>query len=73
MSLYANNPCKDCEDRHEGCHGGCEKYLGWKEELNNKKNSIYQARKGEALASSFTIDEVFKIRAKKYKKKRGQF
>ena len=41
--------------------------------MNNKKNSIYQARKGEALASSFTIDEVFKIRAKKYKKKRGQF
>jgi predicted ATP-dependent serine protease len=73
MSLYGNNPCRDCEERHEGCHGKCEKYTSWRDVVNEKKNSIYQARKGEALASSFTIDEVFKIRAKKYKKKRGQF
>lgn len=73
MSLYGNNPCRDCEERYEGCHGGCERYIAWKDGVNERKNSIYQARKGEALASSFTIDEVFKIRAKKYKKKRGQF
>ena len=74
MSLYANNPCRDCEDRHEGCHGGCEKYLGWKEELNAKKNSIYHARKKDVLASSFTIETVYKIISKSNSnKKRGQY
>lgn len=24
------SPCKDCEDRHEGCHSSCEDYLTWK-------------------------------------------
>ena len=23
-------PCKDCADRHAGCHAECEKYLSWK-------------------------------------------
>lgn len=26
-------PCKGCADRHSGCHGSCEKYLAYKEEM----------------------------------------
>lgn len=74
MSVYANNPCRYCEERHEGCHGKCEKYISWKNGVNEKKNSIYKARKGEVLASSFTIETVYKIISKSNSnKKRGQY
>ena len=29
-------PCKDCEDRHSGCHSECEKYKAFKEEQYDK-------------------------------------
>lgn len=31
-------PCKDCKDRHIGCHGKCEKYLEYKKELQKAKH-----------------------------------
>ena len=38
-------PCKDCPDRHLGCHDRCEKYqaykkakLSYKEELSKSKS-----------------------------------
>ena len=27
-----NAPCKNCEDRHTGCHAECEKYKAFAEE-----------------------------------------
>ena len=73
MSLYGNNPCRDCEERHEGCHGKCERYLGWRDEVNKKKDHIYRSRKGEVLATSFTIEEIYKGIDKRKNKRRGQF
>lgn len=47
-------PCKDCTDRHEGCHATCEKYLECakkRKEMNEKmrrekenKDAIYNMR-----------------------------
>ena len=31
-------PCKDCKDRHVGCHGKCKKYLEYKKELQKAKH-----------------------------------
>ena len=31
-------PCKDCKDRHVGCHSKCEKYLEYKKELQKAKH-----------------------------------
>lgn len=31
------NPCKDCADREVGCHGKCDKYAQYREELNQSK------------------------------------
>ena len=31
-------PCKDCKDRHIGCHSKCEKYLEYKKELQKAKH-----------------------------------
>lgn len=25
-----NTPCRGCEERRIGCHGGCERYLDWR-------------------------------------------
>lgn len=30
--MYPKAPCKDCEKRHEGCHGKCEEYQAFSEE-----------------------------------------
>lgn len=30
-------PCKDCGDRHDGCHSECERYLQAKAENENHK------------------------------------
>ena len=31
-------PCKDCKERHVGCHSKCEKYLEYKKELQKAKH-----------------------------------
>lgn len=28
------SPCKDCSDRHSLCHASCERYLGFRKELD---------------------------------------
>lgn len=32
--------CKDCEDRHPGCHGKCEKYAEFKQWREERKKQI---------------------------------
>lgn len=38
---HSNGPCKDCQDRHVGCHGKCEKYQEF-----DRQNEINRQRKG---------------------------
>lgn len=40
-----NPPCKDCPNRHPGCHGSCEKYQIWRKEWEQLKERERQ-RKG---------------------------
>lgn len=47
-------PCKDCPDRHLGCHGTCEKYLSVKEDClaaheNHRKGTFVDRCKGEII------------------------
>lgn len=37
-------PCKDCTDRHAGCHAGCEKYLSWCKIHEQEKAVIRKAK-----------------------------
>lgn len=32
--------CKDCEERHEGCHSTCESYIKWKEQHDKNKEAL---------------------------------
>lgn len=31
-------PCKDCPDRHEACHGHCEKFIEFRRGMDEWKN-----------------------------------
>jgi len=38
-------PCKDCPDRHGGCHSECQRYIGfveankvWLEKIHNRQS-----------------------------------
>ena len=34
------SPCKDCEERHVGCHSECEKYIEFKRKLRREKDIL---------------------------------
>ena len=39
-------PCKGCEDRIQGCHADCQRYLSWKEEKASANEKVREyARK----------------------------
>lgn len=40
-------PCKDCQKRHEKCHGSCDKYKNWDAEQKKLKEEMWKERKLE--------------------------
>lgn len=50
-------PCKDCADRHIGCHGECEKYIKYKQEhaemqtfirrLDEERQAVYDYKEAK--------------------------
>lgn len=71
-SLYGNRgfaahvrrpPCCGCDDRHEACHGSCERYAKWKAE-NDKYRETHL--KGKQDAASVTAFELRKKRKRAY-------
>ena len=51
-------PCKDCEKRHVGCHGRCEKYL----EFKKANNERLKQKSLEIDADQYAIDNTMRIR-----------
>ena len=43
------NQCKDCEDRHMGCHVECEKYAEYRKWIDDRKAEIQEEKTKEAL------------------------
>ena len=40
-------PCRNCEDRHIGCHGTCERYIEWKENRIQKCRERYERKEAD--------------------------
>lgn len=40
-------PCKDCNKRHEKCHGSCDQYKNWDAEQKKLKEEMWKERKLE--------------------------
>ena len=49
------NPCKDCAERHVGCHGTCESYKDWKAENDAKKAEQQKKRIEEYAFNSYRV------------------
>ena len=39
-----SGPCMNCEERHSGCHGECERYSKYKEERTRVNDKVKAAR-----------------------------
>lgn len=37
VEQWAISPCKDCKERHLGCHTGCKKYAEFKAKIEENK------------------------------------
>lgn len=37
-------PCKGCTERHEACHGHCERYLAWVQPLRDNYHDRAMAK-----------------------------
>lgn len=48
--------CKDCEDRHPGCHDHCEKYARSKEKEQKETQVIKENAKVENLWIKYKAD-----------------
>lgn len=55
-----NNGCKDCQDRHVGCHSNCESYKEYLDDLKQRKNIIKEARKDNKEYRSYKRDRIKK-------------
>jgi NifB/MoaA-like Fe-S oxidoreductase len=56
--------CKDCTDRHVGCHAECEKYKAVKEQQNEAYKIMAQQYRRDRMLEDYEVLE--KIKTKKY-------
>ncbi len=60
-----HSPCKNCPDRHLGCHSECEKYIAY-DILNNIRREAEHRKK-------HTEDDLFKTSRHSKKKRRRAY
>lgn len=52
--------CKDCPDRHPGCHGKCEKYIQQRSEYDAEKSAFMKKQEVQNRLTQQTIDTINK-------------
>lgn len=65
-----DGPCKDCPDRHIGCHGECEKHKAYCAKLDVER----QRRKllNDSTPPAMSAAKLANVRRKARRKLRGQ-
>lgn len=53
MIRYPPNPCRDCQDRHVGCHANCERHLDWQRRKDAEKEKLKQANLSEDIVYAY--------------------
>ena len=48
--------CYGCEERHVGCHSGCERYLAWKKKQEKINGTDEAARQERDLVFTYRND-----------------
>ena len=59
-------PCKNCEERHVGCHGSCEKY----KVADDFYKSVRAQKQREIVTELYRSDSVTKVLRDKKRKGR---
>ena len=54
--MKPDNTCRDCAERHPGCHSDCAKYQEFREALRSSKLSRY----GESVIYNYTMEKIRK-------------
>ena len=63
----AKNCCKDCTDRHVGCHAECETYNAFVKEREEFRQMIYNERvKQDMLYRGVSVGESRRTKKKRY-------
>ena len=62
-------PCKDCSDRHAGCHAECDRYKQWQIEHAAEKDARYRQAQPEAIATRYAIDITYRKRKRARKER----
>ena len=42
--MKKRNPCKQCDRRAPGCHGGCDAYKDWRKELDERNAAVKESK-----------------------------
>lgn len=63
--MKPQSPCKDCSERHPGCHDRCEGYQEYKKEQFDYNTQIVKMKQ----SNSYFNDRMFKC-ASRYKHKK---
>lgn len=48
-------PCRDCTDRHTGCHGTCDRYREYAKAKSEEREKYWRARLSEQEVESYVI------------------
>ena len=64
VMIYA---CKDCQDRHEGCHSTCERYQRDKAIHEQEKAKLDKLKAEQTDANNYTYEKVMRL----FTKRRG--
>jgi hypothetical protein len=65
--MGSNNTCKDCKDRHVGCHGECEAYIEWDRKHRAEKEEIWEKKQKVMRESRVIRESVDRVRKRKGK------
>ena len=60
------NPCKNCEDRHIGCHSTCKEYL----RMSKERDKIRKERAKEHVIQDYMCDRSRNVHDSYVKKKK---
>lgn len=58
-------PCRYCSDRCVGCHSDCDRYNGWRKEVNEHDKPIKDLRHKQRVQDLYKMEAVRRCRRKK--------
>lgn len=68
IGVRNNPPCKDCAERHTGCHASCLKYAAYKQALEEEKERYRAFSEPVRIYRSYANDNIDKFKRKEWKK-----